>query len=211
MSIQEHEFARFIKLLDGCGCLDYVMLVGSWAEYLYRELGVLKGFDPNIRTLDIDFLVRNLRKPSEPLGLVSAAKEAGYLVESDCLTGATKIMDRSGLEIEFLIGKMGAGAESALKTNIGVTAQSLWHMDILARNAMLVAYFDMKVFVPSPEAYAVHKMVINKERKGKIEKDVRAVIGIWPYLDKDEVERIIGTLTKKERVSVSAFMKINSL
>lgn len=209
MSIQEHEFARFIKLLDGCGCLDYVMLVGSWAEYLYRELGVLKGFDPSIRTLDIDFLVRNLRKPSEPLGLAAAAREAGYLVESDRLTSATKIMDRSGLEIEFLIGKMGAGAESALKTNIGVTAQSLWHMDILARNAMSVAYFDMKVFVPSPEAYAVHKMVINKERKGKSEKDVRAVIGIWPYLDKDEVERIIGTLTKKECVSVNAFMKAN--
>ena len=127
MSIQEREFARFIKLLDGCGCLDYVMLVGlvAWAEYLYGELGVLKGFDLNIRTLDIDFLVRNLRKPSEPLGLAAAARRAGYLVESDRLTGATKIMDRSGLEIEFLIGKMGAGAESALKTNIGVTAQKV--------------------------------------------------------------------------------------
>lgn len=92
-------------------------MVDSWAEYLYRELGVLKGFDPNIRTLDIDFLVRNLRKPSEPLGLAAAAREAGYFVEPDRLTGATKIMDRSGLEIEFLIGKRGAGAESALKTN----------------------------------------------------------------------------------------------
>ena len=51
---------------------------------------MLKGFDPNIRTLDIDFLVRNLRKPSEPLGLASAAREAGYLVEFDRLTGATK-------------------------------------------------------------------------------------------------------------------------
>ena len=69
--------------------------------------------------------MRNLCKPSEPLGLASAAREAGYLVESDRLTGATKIMDRSGLEIEFLRGKMGAGAESALKTNIGVTAQEV--------------------------------------------------------------------------------------
>ncbi len=168
---------------------------------------MLAGFDPNIRTLDIDFLVRNLRRLTEPLGLAVVAREAGYLVESDRLTGTTKIMDRSGLEIEFLIGKMGAGAESALKTNIGVTAQSLWHMKILSHNAEPVSYLGMKVIVPSPEAYAVHKMVINKERKSKSEKDARAVIGIWPYLDRDEVERVVGTLTKKERASVNAFLE----
>ena len=128
-------------LMDAAALITLCWL-GSWAEYLYRELGVLKGFDPNIRTLDIDFLARNLRKPSEPLGLASAAREAGYLVEFDRLTGATKIMDRSGLEIEFLIGKMGAGAESALKTNIGVTAQEV-DMRLSLRHSFTVMLSDV--------------------------------------------------------------------
>ena len=208
-SIQEREFARFVRLLYDSGCTEHVILVGSWAEYVYRELDMLEGFDPNIRTLNIDFLVRNLRKPTEPLSLVSAAKEAGYLVESDRLTGATRIMDRAGLEMEFLIGKMGAGVEVALKTNIGVTAQSLWHMGILSRNAVKVNYLGMDLSVPSPEAYAVHKMAINKERKAKGAKDAEAVRGIWPYLDKAEVDRIVETLTRKECAAVMAFIEKN--
>lgn len=207
MSIQEHEFTRFIKLLDATGCLKHVILVGSWAEYLFRKLGILEGFEPNIRTLDVDFLVRNARKPAEPIHLASAARNAGYIVESDRLTGTTKIMDRSGLEMEFLIGKMGAGAESSLETNIGVSAQSLWHMDILSRNAVEVSYLGMTLLVPSPEAYAVHKMVINKERKGKQEKDAEAARIIWPHLNKDEIDRIRRSLTKKEDAAVCVFMK----
>ena len=211
MSIQEREFARFIKLLDASGCLEHVIIVGSWAEYIYRELGMLEGFDPIIRTLDIDFLVRNMRRPPEPVSLASAAKEAGYLVESDRLAGTTKIMDKSGLEIEFLIGKMGAGVEPALKTNIGVTAQAVWHLDILSRNAVQVAYCGMTLFVPSPEAYAVHKMVINKDRKAKREKDAAAILGIWPFLDMPEVARIISTLSKRERLAVGGFCEKHHL
>ena len=105
--------------------------------------------------------------------------------------------------MEFLIGKMGAGAESSLETNIGVSAQSLWHMDILSRNTVEVSYLGMTLLVPSPEAYAVHKMVINKERKGNAE----AARIIWPHLNMDEIDRIRRSLTKKEDAAVCVFMK----
>jgi len=55
MSIQQKEFTRFIKLLSDNDCLRYVILVGSWAEYIYEQTGLLKGFDANIKTLDIVF------------------------------------------------------------------------------------------------------------------------------------------------------------
>lgn len=44
MSIQQKEFSRFIKLLNDNECLEHVILVGSWAEYVYQETGVLTGF-----------------------------------------------------------------------------------------------------------------------------------------------------------------------
>ncbi len=77
-------------MLDETGCLEHVMLIGSWAEYAHWRAGLLGGFLPNIRTLDMDFLVRNMRKPIPKAHLVTAARDNGYLVESDRLTGVTK-------------------------------------------------------------------------------------------------------------------------
>ena len=130
---QQQAFARVLDLVEEAGCLPHVILVGSWAEFAYREGKLLGGFDPSIRTMDVDFLVRNLRRPTPAASLVPLARERGFLVESDVMHGTTKLFDPSGLEVEFLIGKRGSGTEYALKTNVGVTAQSLWHTDILSR------------------------------------------------------------------------------
>lgn len=205
MSIQQKEFSRFIKLLNDNECLEHVILVGSWAEYVYQETGVLTGFASNIRTMDMDFLIKNLRKPLPEKNIPRIAKEEGYLVESDVLTGVTKIYVKAGLEIEFLIGKKGAGLEPALKTNLGVKAQALRHMDIIARNTIEVDFFNMRVTVPTPEAYTVHKIVINQERGQKQEKDQLAIKNIWPLLNQKSVSEIVKMLTKKEQKAFEQF------
>lgn len=140
MITQAEDFERFLRVLDRQGCLPDVMVVGSWAEFLYREARLLNGFEPNLKTMDIDFLVRNMRKPQPPVNVLVAAREAGYVPDADYLDGTTKIYSDSGLEIEFLIGKKGAGREAALKTNIGVTAQALWHLDILSKHPVIVRW-----------------------------------------------------------------------
>ena len=211
MSIQSEEFLRFIKLLHDNECLDHVILVGSWSEFLYRDSGMIRGFDPNLKTLDIDFLLKNLKKPLKPVNLIELAKADGYLVESDYITGATKIYDKRGLEIEFLLNKVGAGAETVLKTNLGVTAQTLRHMNIILRNTVQVEYFDMKVTVPIPEAYLLHKMIINDQRGIKQEKDRQAIVNLWEYIDKEKLSELYIKLTKKEKESVNVFMAHNDL
>lgn len=198
MSIQQKEFIKFIKLLDDNDCLEHVILIGSWAEFLYRELGVLDGFETNIKTLDIDFLLKNMRRPMPERNIIPLVKEAGYLVERDVLNGTTKIYDKNGLE-------------STLKTNLGVTAQSLRHLNILSANTINVSYIGMNITIPEPEAYAVHKMVINLERGRKQEKDCQAILNIWPYLDKKKAIDIITKLTKKEQKTVLTFMSVQGL
>ena len=130
---QQHAFSKVLDLVEEAGCIDHVVLIGSWAEFAYRAADVLPGFCPNIKTMDVDFLVRNLRRPSPAARLTALAKERGFFVESDRMTGTTKLLDITGLEVEFLIRKMGEGKEPALKTNIGVTAQALWHMDVILK------------------------------------------------------------------------------
>lgn len=199
MSIQQRGFSRFVKLLHDNDCLEHVILIGSWAEYVYQETGMLDGFESNIKTMDMDFLIKNLRKPLPEKNLAVLARSEGYLIENDILTGVTKIYDKAGLEIEFLIGKKGAGVEQSLKTNLGVTAQALRHTEVIARNTLDVDYYTMKITVPTPEAYAVHKIIINQERGNKMEKDQMAIGNIWQSLNVQEVKRIADTVTKKER------------
>lgn len=189
----------------------HVVLIGSWAEYVWWRAGLMEGFRPNIRTLDIDFLVRNMRRPVPEAHLTAVARERGYLVESDRLTGFTKIYSLGGLEIEFLIGKAGAGRESSLKTNLGVVAQSLRHLDMLARFTIEVELDGLRICVPIPEAYAVHKMAVNHERGRKQQKDAEAIERIWPYLDRCRIARVLESCAKRERSRVDAFMSQHGL
>ena len=50
-------------------------------------------------------------------------------------------------------------------------------------------------------------MVINEERGAKAEKDIVAVSGIMPFLDKSIIEELLGRLSKKERMRAIRFME----
>ena len=211
MNMQQKQFLKFIKLLSDNDLLKHVIVVGSWAEFVYKESGLLKDFNPNIKTLDLDFLIKNLRKPNPSKNLMGLAEDEGYIVEQDYMTEITKIFDKKGLEIEFLLGKRGAGHELAFKTNIGVVAQTLWYMNILLNNTLTVKCFDMEIDVPKPEAYVIHKIVINNQRGNKKEKDRQAIINLISYIDKMEFTRIFFQLTKRESRSVINFLYKNDI
>lgn len=206
MNLQERGFLKILKLLSDNNCLENVVLIGSWAEYLYKQTGILPEYNPNLRTLDVDFLIKNMRKPNQKIGLTSLAREEGFLVDEDVLTGVTKIYDENGLEVEFLLAKRGQGKENALKTNLGVTAQTLHHLDVLSRNLKQVEYLGMTVELPKPEAFVLHKMIINDERKSKKEKDQNVIKDMFEHIDKKEFELIKKTLTKKELAKVQNYM-----
>lgn len=126
MSSQADELVRFLRVMDEAGCLEHVVLIGSWAEYVWWHAGLLEGFRPNIRTLDIDLLVRNMRRPV-------------------------------------------------------------------------------------PEAYAVHKMVVNHERGPKKQKDAEAIERMWPHLDRDSLATVLESCTRRKRSRVDAFMAQHGL
>ena len=199
-------FWKFIKLLHDNDLLQHVELIGSWCEYLYAQSGALKGFNANIRTLDIDFLVKNMRRPAKKVSLSAIASQSGYTIDKDVLTGTTKIYTPDLMEIEFLIEQKGAAKEQVLDTNIGVSAQALHHVSILKTYSMQIDLFGMSITVPTPEAYAIHKIIINGQRGNKTEKDLRAIENILPYLDAEQMGVIIASLTKREKKIVEKYL-----
>lgn len=206
MSEQIRQLLKLLKVLDDNDFSRHLVLIGSWAEYMYMVTGLIPGYEANIRTLDVDFLVRNLRKPDPPKSLIAAVKETGFMVQEDCFSGVTRFYSGDGFEIEFLIAQKGNGEKGALKTNLGVTAQALRHMDIVGFDIKECDYLGIKFNVPSPEAFVLHKIVINGERERKAEKDRMVIDGMHPYLDMEHFNELMDRLTKNERRLVEKYI-----
>ena len=51
---QENVFWKTIKAFNELGILQNIMIIGSWAEYLYPQL-FETDFVPNLKTRDVDF------------------------------------------------------------------------------------------------------------------------------------------------------------
>lgn len=43
MNTQEKQLLKLLKIFDDNGCSDHLILIGSWAEYLYHVAGVRPG------------------------------------------------------------------------------------------------------------------------------------------------------------------------
>lgn len=207
---QYKDFWAFLRLLADNDLLKHVVVIGSWAEYLYAQAGVLPDFEANLRTLDIDFLVRNLRRPVPQANIAALAREAGYIVEQDILTETTKIYTPGFMEIEFLILQQGAGDTQTLKTNLGVNAQALRHLSVLKEFTITVHLFEMDIHIPQPEAYVLHKIAINEQRNKKAEKDRAAVLNLLPHLERTAFMRVYEYMTKKEQAAVRDFLEKNN-
>jgi hypothetical protein len=210
-SSQYEGFWKFIKLLDDNDLLEHIILIGSWAEYLYAQSCILPGFKANLRTLDIDFLIKNMRRPIMPVSVATLAKISGYTVDYDIMLGTTKIYSPDLLEIEFLISQHGSGEKQVIETNLGVNAQALRHLSSLKDYTINLSLFDFQITVPIPEAYIAQKIAINNERGKKAEKDRQAILGMMPYLDNDLFQEIRKSMTKKENQAIEDFLKLYDL
>jgi len=45
-------FWKFIKFLQEGGFLNHVIVIGSWAEHIYQQSGLLNDYKATLRTLD---------------------------------------------------------------------------------------------------------------------------------------------------------------
>jgi len=206
INAQVRDFIKTIKLLHDNDCISQIVIIGSWAEHLYIETGVLPAYFATIMTLDLDLLVKNLKYPRGGINLPELAKAEGYQIESERLTGITKLLLPGSLEVEFLLSKRGAGNETALKTNLGVTAQTLRHMEMVLANTIKVDFYGMAIEIPIPEAFVIHKMIINKDRKEKSEKDRASINEMYKHLNKTRFEALLQTLSKRNQKEVERYL-----
>jgi len=202
---QESVFWEIIETFNNEDLLPHVMLIGSWAEFLYSYY-LKSDFKPSLRTTDADFLFKNLRVPKKRIFLSEALKEKGFTYVENRLTGVGKYVKEGLLEIEFLVRVLGSGDRRYEKIpSIDIVAVGLREVNILAKYPLQLECNGYTITVPEPEAYVIHKLIINPKRENadKKEKDIRSVESLLRHVDKDRLEQIYKDLTKKERITVN--------
>jgi len=179
---QEKAFWDTIDIFDKQGLLPYIMVIGSWAEYIYMNY-FKTGYESGMKTRDLDFLYRNIRRPDSKISIISELTQNGFIYSEDILTGVGKFYKEGLLEVEFLTKSVGKGSSTMKIPSLGITAESLRTVNLLADFPLDLVSKSYTVTVPEPAAYVLQKLYTNPTRRAdKAEKDIRAIKLLLPHI-----------------------------
>ena len=97
------------------------------------------------------------------------------------------IFQHPDLILEFLVPARGKENSNAVPiSQLGINAQALRFMDMLNRDPIQMYFADIKVTIPHPADFSLHKLLIAKRRKeeAKAEKDRQQAIALLIALNK---------------------------
>ena len=152
-----------LQALEDVGILSDIVIIGGWAQHLYRRYFNNPPELSALRTFDIDILFR--RPPAvRPHGSIEEALNVAGFEKKIAGDGSTKFVSREA-EVEFLIPDRGRGDSGPYRIQeLSIGAQSLRHLDMLTMDPIQVRYGRNLVAVPDPIRFLFHKLIISKKR-----------------------------------------------
>jgi hypothetical protein len=190
---------QVLRSLHDNGVLDGVVLVGSWCVVLYEEYFHGKAMLPPIRTRDIEFLVPKPPRFKHSVDLYGILKDMGFVVDRKGEAGFM-VFQHPDLILEFLAPERGKGNDAPyVVPQLGINAQALRFMDLLAKNTITVYFGGVDVRIPHPANFALHKLLIAQRRRDsdKGAKDRTQAIAVLKAL------QVTGAFDAAQRVFVS--------
>jgi hypothetical protein len=209
MTEQKAAFWDVIEIFDKEGLLPQVMIIGSWAEFIYQHC-MDSGFVASLRTRDIDIFYHNLMRPQGVnIRISDSMKEKGFIYNEHRITGVGKFIKGDLLEIEFLTRVLGIGEQVNEIPALKLRASGIREINMLAQYPLDIECNDYIIKVPEPEAYILQKLLINPKRKqeDKKEKDIQAVKMLLGHVDMQRLIEIFDGMTEKEREIVDSVKK----
>ena len=202
--IQENSFNELLLKLNDLKLLPHLIIMGSWAEYLYCDL-----FDSNykgmLKTRDVDIMYFNICKPNVDIPIIPMLEEIGYQYKEDIVTGVAKFKKEGILELEFLTRALGKGENVVKIKPLNIKSESLRTIDILEQHQEIILYHGINVIVPKPAAFVIQKIIVNPTRTpfSKKEKDILSCNHLLEIIIRDEESKqlfydIYKSLSKKQ-------------
>lgn len=203
-----------LKQLQAKGVLDGLVIAGSWCQYYYRVVFDNAPEIPLLRTLDIDFLVPNPSKFKTNVDVSQLLNRLGFDSDFDYHTGLVKYV-HPDLEIQFLTPALGRAKDTPCEIKqLNINAESLTYMKMLQDHKFSMTHDGITLWLPQPEAYALHKILISPKRKdpAKKQKDLMAAKSIGELCLAYETRRqrlmaIYADLPKKWQRTISGVLE----
>jgi hypothetical protein len=178
-----------------------VELIGSWCFHLYQKHLGAKSFP--LRTQDIDFLIPNPYHGKEHADFVEQLEALGF--NRDFKRDGSLYLWNTELKIEFITPEKSRGADNAIKIKkLGVNAIPLRFVSLLLDNPISLVEGDVKIRVPNPANFCLHKLIIASRRikLDKSIKDLQQGICTSVIVDQQEIKQLFESLPKKWRQAI---------
>ncbi|MFA5063436.1 MAG: GSU2403 family nucleotidyltransferase fold protein [Candidatus Omnitrophota bacterium] len=154
-----------LSRLDKVGALKNLVLVGSWCIPFYKEYFSGSKYVTSITTRDVDLLVPLPLGIKAKVDLEDLLKDLGFILGFKGPQGYIKL-EHPDLVLEFLVSEKGAGLDQPFKLpELGVNAQRLRYLNLLTSKLINVKIGSLRINLPHPAVFALHKLIVSKERK----------------------------------------------
>lgn len=224
----EKRYALFLEVLrrfQAAGLLKELILIGSWCQHFYKSYFTGMRYTPTIRTRDMDFLVPVAFRIKNKVDVEELLRDEGFVVTFSGGAGYMKLM-HPDLIVEFLVPEKGKGSDRPYPLpQLGMNAQPMRFLDYLLQNTIRIEAEGLKINVPHPAAFALHKLIISARRtkEEKLLKDRKEALAVLTALvrkgDAGEIrkmfekmpagwrKRVLDVLTETDNVEIMRILK----
>ncbi len=175
-----------LSRLDKVGILQDIVIVGSWCTLFYKEFFGSKEYMVSLTTRDMDLLIPQPKTIKVETDVAELLKDLGFIVGFAGSQGYIRL-EHPQLIVEFLVPEKGRGSDKLyLLPQLGINAQSLRFLDYLSSDTIIITLDSLKVKLPHPARFALHKLLImgRRQQTEKQEKDKQSAIRILNALIK---------------------------
>lgn len=208
MTTLDDEIFNLLSSLDQTGALKHLLLIGSWATLLYKDYFNDSQYHPVIRTTDIDFLLPKKPPANLKINLPKMFEGMGFLEEFT--TDGWVTFHKPELHVEFLCPRLGQQSDTPRKIpELGVNARPLRFMSLMTRNTIQCTYSGIKVNLPHPAIYGLHKLIISSRRPKDFKREndrQQAELVLTTLSNPSDItllHEIYQLLSKKEKTAIS--------
>jgi len=192
-SIQERAFFKVLQ--DLRNYLPYLVVVGGWVPYLYRNYLWKGEVDKPYLTADIDIGIRTKIENFQQTSIYKRFTELQYSERHLSLGKAYPVVpevklteDAVPIPVEFISGK--DVSEDCLRKVVGseILVNKLEYFEIILEDTVKIKTeaktSSLEIFIPSPENYIFHKLLTFSLRpdQTKMRKDLYYVYYILRFI-----------------------------
>ena len=199
--MEKKQYDLFIEILRRFqmeGLLNDVILIGSWTTVFYKEY--FKGYERlkkyTLVTRDLDLLVDHPNRVKGNVDIPHLLEDLGFVVSFVGSKGYIHLI-HPDLIVEFLTPERGRGVDGPVPLKKwGMNATALRFLDFLIKDNITITLEGIKVVLPHPVRFAIHKLVVAQRRtnKDKARKDNMAAVDLLSDLidagQKDKIRSV---------------------